>query len=74
MNEATGLAEALLELDRFRVLDLDATPDEVIATVETTTDVVGRASCPARARRRIGRGSISRTRVLWEVGPRCIKI
>ena len=50
MNDATGLAEALLGLDGFRVLDVDETPDEVIVTVETTTDVVGCASCGVRAR------------------------
>ena len=50
MNDATGLAEALLGLDGFRVLDVDETPDEVIVTVETTTDVVGCSSCGVRAR------------------------
>ena len=29
MNDATGLAEALLGLDGFRVLDVNETPDEV---------------------------------------------
>lgn len=50
MDDATGLAEALLGLDGFRVLDVDETPDEVTVTVETTTDVVGCSSCGVRAR------------------------
>ena len=35
MDDATGLAEALLGLDGFRVLAVEETPSEVIVTVET---------------------------------------
>jgi transposase len=49
MNDATGLAEALLGLDGFRVLAVSETPDEVCVTVETTADVVGCARCGVRA-------------------------
>ena len=38
MDDATGLAEALLGLDGFRVLGVEETPSEVIVTVETTAD------------------------------------
>ena len=41
MDDATGLAEALLGLDGFRVLAVEETPSEVIVTVETTADFVG---------------------------------
>ena len=41
MDDATGLAEALLGLDGFRVLDVNETPAEVVVTVETTVDLVG---------------------------------
>ena len=34
MDDATGLAEALLGLDGFRVLAVEETPSEVIVTVE----------------------------------------
>jgi hypothetical protein len=37
MDDATGLAEALLGLDGFAVLAVDETPSEVIVTVETPT-------------------------------------
>jgi hypothetical protein len=49
MDDATGLAEALLGLDGFRVLDVDETPAEVVVMVETTADLVGRAICDVRA-------------------------
>jgi transposase len=49
MDDATGLAEALLGLDGFRVLDVSETPDEVCITVETTTDMVGCPRCGVRA-------------------------
>jgi transposase len=49
MDDATGLAEALLGLDGFAVLTVNETPSEVIVTVETTADVVGCASCGVRA-------------------------
>jgi transposase len=49
VNDATGLAEALLGLDGFRVLEVAETPDEVAIRVETTTDVVGCRRCGVRA-------------------------
>src|SRR5271157_2791610 len=49
MDDATGLAEALLGLDGFRVLAVEETPSEVIVTVETTADFVGCPSCGVRA-------------------------
>ncbi len=41
MDDATGLAEALLGLDGFAVLAVEETSCEVIVTVETTADFVG---------------------------------
>lgn len=49
MDDATGLAEALVGLDGFRVLDVRENPDEVCITVETTADVVGCPGCGVRA-------------------------
>src|SRR5271169_5531419 len=49
MDDATGLAEALLGLDGFAVLAVEETPSEVIVTVETTADFVGCPSCGVRA-------------------------
>jgi transposase len=49
MDDATGLAEALLGLDGFRVLGVDETSAEVIVTVETTADFVGCSACGVRA-------------------------
>ena len=49
MDDATGLAEALLGLDGFRVLAVDETPSEVIVTVETMDDFVGCPTCGVRA-------------------------
>jgi transposase len=49
MNDATGLAEALLGLDCFRVLSVEETAAEVVIRVETTTDVVGCRTCGVRA-------------------------
>jgi hypothetical protein len=43
MADATGLAEALLGLDGFRVLAAEEIPSEVIVIVETTADFV---ACP----------------------------
>ncbi len=51
MDDATGLAEALLGLDGFRVLEVCEACSEVVVTVETTPDVVGCADV-----RRAGRG------------------
>jgi len=49
MDDATGLAEALLGLDGFRVLEVSETPDEVCITVETTADLDGCPRCGVRA-------------------------
>ncbi len=38
MNDGTGLAEALLGLDGFRVLKVDEDTDEMVITIETTAD------------------------------------
>jgi transposase len=49
MGDATGLAEALLGLDGFRVLEVEETASEVVITVETTAEVMGCSSCGVRA-------------------------
>jgi transposase len=49
MNDGTGLAEALLGLDGFRVLEVVESDAEVVVTVETTADVVGCSHCGVRA-------------------------
>jgi transposase len=49
MSDATGLAEALLGLDGFLVLEVHESTDEMAVIVETTADVVGCSSCGVRA-------------------------
>jgi transposase len=49
MDDATGLAEALLGLDGFRVLRVEETTSELVLTIETLADVVGCSSCGVRA-------------------------
>ena len=49
MTDATGLAEALLGLAGFRVVDVVETDAEVVITVETTADVMGCWRCGVRA-------------------------
>ncbi len=49
MDDATGLAEALLGLNGFRVLAVEETPSEVIVMVETMADLVGCPTCGVRA-------------------------
>jgi transposase len=49
MNDGTGLAEALVGLDGFRVLAVTETSDELIVEIETTADVVGCGECGTRA-------------------------
>ena len=49
MSDGTGLAEALLGLEGFRVLAVDEGSDELVVTVETTATVVGCAECGTRA-------------------------
>ena len=41
MEDANGLAETMLGLDGFRVLEVIETSAEVVVTVETTVDLVG---------------------------------
>ncbi len=41
MGEGIGLAEALLGLDGFRVLEVTETAAEVVIGIETTADAVG---------------------------------
>lgn len=49
MSDGIGLAEAMLGLDGFRVLEVVEVPDELVVTIETTADVVGCSSCGVRA-------------------------
>jgi len=49
MNDAIGLAEAMLGLDGLRVLDVVESPSEVVVTVETTAEVAGCPTCGVRA-------------------------
>ncbi|HZA76417.1 MAG TPA: transposase family protein [Acidimicrobiales bacterium] len=49
MNDGTGLAEALLGLEGFRVLAVTETPDEVTIEVETTAVIAGCGHCGTRA-------------------------
>jgi hypothetical protein len=43
-ERGTGLAERLLGLDGFRMLEVTQGPDELVVTVETTAEVVGRSA------------------------------
>jgi transposase len=49
MTDGIGLAEALLGLDGFRVLEVNEAPDELVLTIETSLDVVGCRRCGTRA-------------------------
>jgi len=49
VSDAIGLAEVLLGLDGFRVLEVTETPSEVVVTVETTVEIVGCSACGVRA-------------------------
>lgn len=49
MGDATGLAEAMLGLDGFRVLEVAEDPSELVVTIETTADLVGCSTCGVRA-------------------------
>jgi len=49
MGDGTGLAEALLGLDGFRVLEVTETREEVVVGIETMATVVGCGSCGTRA-------------------------
>src|SRR5437016_5730241 len=45
MADATGLAEAMLGLDGFRVLEVEETASEVLIRIETTLELVGCPGC-----------------------------
>lgn len=49
MDDATGLAEALLGLDGFRVTAVQETAAEVVVRVETTERLVGCPGCGVQA-------------------------
>jgi transposase len=49
MSDGTGLAEALVGLPGFRVLDVTETPEELVVRIETTTEFVGCSGCGLRA-------------------------
>jgi transposase len=49
MSDGTGLAEALLELDGLRVLEVTESYVEVVIDIETPEDVVGCGRCGTRA-------------------------
>jgi hypothetical protein len=55
MDDATGLAEALLGLDGFRVLAVSEGPDELVIEIETTVEWTACVSCgvPAIAHERM---------------------
>lgn len=49
MSDATGLAEAMLGLEGFVVLDVREDPTELVIAIESTAVVVGCAGCGVRA-------------------------
>ena len=49
MDDGIGLAEALLGLEGFRVLDVIEGAEELVVTVESDAQVVGCSSCGVRA-------------------------
>ena len=49
MSDGTGLAEALLGLPGFRVLEVTQTPEELVVRIETTAEFVGCSGCGMRA-------------------------
>ena len=49
MSDGNGLAEAMLGLDGFRILEVTETLDELIITVETTAVIEGCRRCGSRA-------------------------
>jgi hypothetical protein len=46
VSDGIGVAEALLGLDGFRVLEVTETPDEVTVTIETDAELGGSRSWP----------------------------
>ncbi|MDQ6848598.1 MAG: ISL3 family transposase [Actinomycetota bacterium] len=49
MRDGNDLADALLGLDGFRVLEVAETTEEITVTIETTADLVGCSECGVRA-------------------------
>lgn len=49
MSDRTGLAEALLGLDGFRVLEVTESIDELVVWIETDAELVGCGGCGVRA-------------------------
>ena len=49
MDDGTGLAEAFLGLDGFRVLTVMEGPAEMVVTIETLADWAGCSGCGVRA-------------------------
>ncbi|MET0781797.1 MAG: transposase family protein [Microbacterium sp.] len=49
MSDGIGLAEALLGLDGFRVLEVTEHVDELVISIETISELMGCASCGTRA-------------------------
>ena len=49
LRDGTGLAEAMLGLDGFRILEVIEDPDELVITIESTTEVAGCVRCGTRA-------------------------
>ncbi len=49
MDDGIGLAEALLGLHGFRVLEVSEGPAEVVVTIETVATFVGCGRCGVRA-------------------------
>jgi hypothetical protein len=48
-SDGNGLAEKLLGLDGFRVIEVTETPEELVIRVETVTTLVGCDGCGTRA-------------------------
>ena len=49
MSDGNGLAEAMLGLDGFRILEVAEVPDELVITVETMAVIEGCRRCGSRA-------------------------
>ena len=54
MSDGTGLAEALLGLDGFGVLEVSETSEELVIKVETTAVLAGCSGCGTEPSRRTG--------------------
>lgn len=58
MTDGIGLAEAMLGLDGFRVLEVVERPAELVITIESTVEVEGCRGCGRRARSK-GRDTVA---------------